>query len=107
MRATALFTPDATPLFSVSTASNTVVVSGATKNAPPMPSSSAAGKYVVQYEPPMPGSANATNPAAATSAPTTSGMRAPMCAVSPPDQRDSVNISTTNGSSAPPAAVGV
>src|ERR1700681_2547210 len=100
VRATALFTPDATPLFSVSTASKTVVVSGATKNAPPIPSSSAPGKYVVQYEPPIPGTANAANPAAATSAPTTSGTRAPMRAVSPPDQRDSVNISTTNGSRA-------
>src|SRR5579884_2729933 len=106
VRATALFTPDATPLFSVSTASNTVVVSGATNSVPPIPSSTAAGKYVVQYDPPIPGSANAANPSAAKSAPAVIGMRAPTCATRPPDQRESANISRTNGNIAAPAAVG-
>jgi len=59
------------------------------------------------YEPPIPGKANATNPAPANSAPTTSGMRAPMCATKPPDHRESANMSNTNGSSDAPAAVGV
>jgi hypothetical protein len=48
VRATALFTPDARPVCSTETASITTVVSGATKSAAPQPSSSAAGKNVVQ-----------------------------------------------------------
>ncbi len=107
VRATALFTPEATPLCSGSSASKTVVVSGATKHTAPSPSSTAAGKYVVQYDPPSPGSAYAAKPAAASSAPAMSGMRAPMRATRPPDQRESVNMSTMNGSPAAPAAVGV
>src|SRR5581483_1798741 len=106
VRATALLMPDATPLRSLSTASNTVVVSGATKHAPASPSSTAAGKYVVQYEPPIPGRANAAKAAAATSAPATSGNRAPTRATRPPDQRERTATSTTNGSIAAPAAAG-
>ncbi len=47
-RATALFTPDATPACSASTAVIAVVVSGATTIAMPNPSTTTAGKNVVQ-----------------------------------------------------------
>ena len=47
-RATALLMPDATPAWRVSTAPITVVVSGATVTAIPNPSTTTAGKKVVQ-----------------------------------------------------------
>src|SRR5690606_6784983 len=75
--ATALLTPEATPAWLSSTAPITVVVSGATLTVTPNPSTPAAGKKVVQYEPPIPGTARRTSPAAAISGPTTSGLRAP------------------------------
>ena len=56
-RATALLTPDATPACRGSTALITVVVRGATVIAIPNPSTTTAGKNVVQYEPPIPGRA--------------------------------------------------
>ena len=44
---------------------------------------------------------------AAIAGPTVSGSRLPMRATSPPDQRDSANMMSGNGSSAAPAAVAV
>jgi hypothetical protein len=106
MRAIALFIAEARPLRAGSDESNTVVVRGAMKNAAPIPSSTTAGKYVVQYVPPMPGSAKSTNAQPATAAPIVSGVRAPIFATRPPDQRESPNCSSTNGRKAAPAAVG-
>ena len=90
-----------------STALITVVVSGATVTAIPNPSTTTAGKNVVQYEPPIPGRAYNARPSAATAGPTVSGSRLPTRATSPPDHRDSANMMTGNGSSAAPAAVAV
>src|SRR4029077_20791400 len=105
-RATALLTPDATPACRLSTALITVVVSGATVIAMPNPSTTTAGKNVVQYEPPIPGRAYSTRPSAAVAGPMVSGRRPPTRATRPPDHRDSANMITGNGSSAAPAAVG-
>ncbi len=69
--------PEAAPACLCSTAFITVVVSGATLIAIPSPSTITAGKYVAQYEPPIPGLANSANPAAAISGPITSGFFAP------------------------------
>ena len=55
----------------------TVVVSGATLMAMPTPSTSTAGKKVLQYEPPTVGLAKRAKPAAATNGPTISGRLAP------------------------------
>ena len=76
-RATALLTPDATPAWWLSTAPITVVVSGATVTAMPNPSTTTAGKNVVQYEPPIPGRAYNATPSAAIAGPTVSGSRLP------------------------------
>ena len=46
-RATALFTPDATPAWRTSAAASTVAVSGATVTARPMPNRTRAGSTVV------------------------------------------------------------
>ena len=106
-RATALFTPDAAPAWRSSSIDViTVVVSGATVIAIPMPSVAMPGKNVVQYEPPMPGRASSTKPAAATSGPTISGSRGPMRSASAPVQRESSDIVTTNGRNAAPAFAG-
>lgn len=55
----------------------TVVVSGATLTAMPSPSTVIGGKKVVQYDPPMPGRADRTNPTAEMIGPVISGIRAP------------------------------
>src|SRR5262249_37473085 len=75
-RATALFPPDATPTRPSSTAAITVLVSGATVTAIPVPTTTMAGKNVVQYEPPAPGTAQRRNPTAVITGPATSGRRA-------------------------------
>src|SRR6266850_3391981 len=106
-RATALLIPDATPARPLSTALITVVVSGATVIAMPNPTTTTAGKNVVQYEPPIPGRAYKASPSAASAGPTVSGTRVPMRATSPPDHRESANMITGNGRTAAPAAVGV
>jgi len=106
MRDTALLMPEASPARAGSSASITVVVNGATNNAPPKPSRTAAGKNVVQYEPPPLARAKARKPMPARMLPVTSGKRAPIRATRPPDQRESVNMMTMNGSSEAPAAVG-
>ena len=59
--------PDATPARSRGTEFITVVVNGATLIAIPKPSTTTAGKNVVQYEPPMPGLAKSAKPSAAIS----------------------------------------
>src|SRR4249919_3136115 len=104
-RATALLIPDATPECERSTAFMTVVVSGATTIAMPMPRIVTAGKNVVQYEPPTPGRAYSANPSAAIKGPTVSGSRLPTRVTKPPDHRPSTNMITGNGSSAAPAFV--
>src|SRR5581483_4914723 len=106
VRATALFIPEATPACSTGTAFITAVVNGATKSAPPQPSSVAAGKNVVQYDPPLPGTAKAKKPSAAMTAPKSSGVRAPIRATRPPDHRDAATMQKMKGSKAAPAAVG-
>jgi len=55
--ATALLMPEATPACRASTAAITVVVRGATVMAIPKPSTTTAGRNVVQKEPPIPGRA--------------------------------------------------
>src|SRR5215470_19069324 len=106
-RATALLTPDATPACCVSTAVIAVVVSGATTIVIPNPSTTTAGKNVVQYEPPMPGLAYKARPRAAMIGPMVNGSRLPTLVTRPPDHRDNRSISTENGNSAAPAAVAV
>ena len=76
-RETALFTPEASPEWLLSTEVIAVVVSGAITNDIPSPSTTTAGKNVVQYEPSVPGMAKRTKPVAATSGPTMSGSLAP------------------------------
>src|SRR4026208_639569 len=105
VRDTALFIPDATPACSSPTALITVVVKGATLIAIPSPSTSTAGKKLVQKLPLIDGTANSTKPTAAIVGPTVSGKRAPKRSTSPPDQRDNENTIATNGSIAAPAAV--
>ena len=63
------------------------------------------GKNVVQYDPPIPGTANSARPAAAITDPAVSGRRLPTLATRPPDHRERTNIRTGNGRRAPPAAV--
>src|SRR5712691_10439303 len=96
-RATALLTPDATPAWRLSTAPITVVVSGATVIAIPNPSTTTAGKNVVQYEPPTPGRAYNPRPSAATAGPSVSGSRLPTRPTRPPDHRDNANMINGNG----------
>src|SRR5437879_454158 len=96
-RATALFTPDAVPACAWSTAFITVVVRGAAVSASPMPSTKAAGKTVVQYDPPAPGIAKSTYPTPVIPGPKTSGRFDPYFATSPPDHRDSRNINRITG----------
>ena len=71
----------------------------------PNPSTTIAGKNVVQYEPPVPGMANSTNPAAAIAGPMMSGSLAPYLVTSPPAHRDIKNVMITNGRNELPAAV--
>src|SRR5207244_5484647 len=82
-----------------------VLVSGATTIDMPSPSVTTAGKNAAQYDPPIPARANSSSPAAEMIGPTVSGSRLPTRATNPPDQRDSRNISSGNGSSEAPAAV--
>src|SRR5712692_5225948 len=105
--ATALLTPDATPECRGSTALITIVVRGATVIAIPNPSTTTAGKNVVQYVPPIPGRAYSARPSAATAGPTVRGSRLPTRATKPPDHRESANTISGNGSNAAPAAVAV
>src|SRR4029077_18791425 len=88
-RATVLFTPEATPTSCSSTAPMTALVSGATVIPMPSPITHIAGKKVVQYEPPAPGSASSRKPTAATSGPATSGARAPRRSARLPAGRES------------------
>ena len=104
-RATALLIPDAMPDRSAATEDITVVVSGATVTTIPNPSTTIAGKNVVQYCPPTPGRASNANPAAATIGPATSGPFDPYRSTSPPAHLDSTNMIEISGSNAPPAAV--
>ncbi len=73
----------------------------------PNPNTTIAGKNVVQYEPPIPGRAYRASPTAAVAGPTVSGRRLPIRATRLPDQRESANMITGNGSNAAPAAVAV
>src|ERR1043165_6055251 len=97
--------PEAVPACSSLTESITVVVRGATVIAMPKPSTSTAGRKLVQKLRLTPGNANSAKPAAAIAGPTTSGKRAPIRLIRPPDQRESENIMTTNGNNPAPAAV--
>ena len=83
-----------------------VAVKGATLIAIPSPSTRTSGKFVVQYEQPIPGLGNNANQAAAINGPATSGSFAPYRSTSPPDQRDSRNLSRRRGSNAAPACAG-
>jgi hypothetical protein len=84
LRETALLIPEATPARLSGTEFITVVVSGATQIAMPRPSTTTAGKKVVQYIPPTLGKMKRPNPAAATRGPITSGSFAPTLSTSPP-----------------------
>src|SRR5207244_895136 len=105
--ATVSFTPAAVPAWCSSAIEViTVVVSGATVMVIPKPMVRMAGKNVVQYEPPIDGTASSAIPAAATSGPTVSGMRGPMRSASAPAPRERMVIVATKGSSAAPARAG-
>ena len=105
VRATALLTPEATPACETGTDPITAVVRGATKSAPPRPRIVAAGKKVVQYDPPVPGKAYARKPKPAKIDPATNGMRGPMRPTRPPDHRDAATKMAMKGSIAAPAPV--
>src|SRR5205814_10562441 len=85
----------------------TVVVSGATVIAMPMPSVKSPGKYDVQYDAPPPRNARSANPQPATIGPTVSSGRGPMRSASAPVQRESSDIVATIGRNAAPADAGV
>src|SRR5215212_1947157 len=104
-RETALFTPEASPECLPSAELIAVVVSGAMTNDIPSPSTTTAGKNVVQYEPVVPGMAKRTKPVAAITGPMMSGSLAPYRVTKPPAHRDIRNVMMTNGRKAPPAAV--
>src|SRR5918993_1072850 len=104
-RETALFTPEASPECLPSTELIAVVVSGAMTNDIPSPSTTTAGKNVVQYEPSVPGTAKRTKPVAATSGPMMSGNLAPYRVTKPPAPREIRNVMMTNGTNELPAAV--
>lgn len=90
-RAVALLMPDATPAWLSSTARMTLVASGATLTAIPRPSTAMGGKNVVQYDPPLSGTASNANPTAVIVGPTVSSLRAPYRSMSPPDHRDNAH----------------
>src|ERR1044071_7620977 len=98
VRDTALLIPDATPACSSPTELITVVVNGATVIDIPTPRTTTAGKKLVQKFGLTEGKVNKANPIAAIIGPTVSGQRAPKRSINPPDQRDNVNMITTNGS---------
>ena len=77
IREIALLTPEASPEWLPETEFIAVVVRGAMTRDMPRPITTTAGKKVVQYEPPVPGTANSMKPAAATVGPITSGSFAP------------------------------
>src|SRR5262249_60753460 len=106
-RRAALSPPGAPPTRPSSTAAITVLVSGATVTAIPVPTTTMAGKNVVQYEPPAPGSAQRRKPIAVITGPVTSGRRAPKRSISPPAQRDSPARMRANGRYAAPVVVAV
>src|SRR5947207_12987757 len=106
VRETALLTPEAMPAWLSFTEFITVVVNGATLIAMPRPSTTTAGKKVVQYLPPTPGLTKRANPIPAMIGPMTKGRREPYRLTNPPDQRESKNMIKMNGSDAAPAAVG-
>src|SRR6185369_293223 len=105
VRDTALLIPDATPACSSPTELITVVVSGATVIDIPSPRTTTAGKKLVQKLGLTAGNVYSAKPTAAMIGPTVNGRRAPKRSIKPPDQRDNVNIITTNGSNEAPAAV--
>src|SRR5581483_7035023 len=106
VRETALLIPEAIPARFCRTEFITVVVKGATLMASPTPSTTTAGKKVVQYLPPSFGRMKSANPSAATIGPTTKGQREPYFFTNPPDQRDKPNMIRMKGSDAAPALVG-
>src|SRR5215470_6141805 len=83
----------------------TTVVRGATLTLIPKPRTTNAGKNVVQYDPPIEGTANSAKPVAAIIGPTISGSFEPYRVTRPPDQRERKNMSRMRGSAAAPAAV--
>ena len=81
-------------------------MTGATTSVSPSPNTITAGSTVETYE--SPGSIRVISsiPAAITSGPTVSGMRAPMRCARAPERADSASISAVTGSDAAPAASG-
>ena len=71
----------------------------------PNPSTTTAGKNVVQNDAPAAGRAYNPRPIAAMIGPIVSGRRLPVRPTRPPDQRDNANMITGNGRNAAPAAV--
>ena len=106
IRATALFTPDATPACVRPAAVITVVVSGATVMPMPIASTTIGAKYATQYESPE-RTLKSASPSAATAGPTVSGIRCPMRSTRPPAQRDIRNRMIVNGRSDAPVCVAV
>jgi hypothetical protein len=100
-----LFTPEASPECLTSTEFIAVVVSGAMTNDIPKPSTTIAGKNVVQYDPSVPGMTKRIKPVATITGPMTSGSLAPYRVTSPPAHRDIRNVMITNGKNELPAAV--
>src|SRR6266567_2585143 len=106
VRATALFTPDATPANRSGAAASTVAVTGATIADRPRPNTSTPGSTPVTYCAPGRTMRNSSMPAATSIGPATNCVLGPIRCASLPDRADSNSISTVIGRPASPARVG-
>ena len=106
MRATMLLMAEAFPTWSLPAALIATTVTGATQIPMPMPTTRSAGRTPCQYGVAAPGSASSRYPDPAISAPAMRGRRGPNRSTSPPAQRESAEITTTQGNRALPASNG-
>ena len=104
-RAIVLLTPDATPASTGPTAARTLVVSGASVSDMPKPVTIMGPRKVVQYGPPMPGTAKLASPSAVITGPPTRSGRVPIRSPSAPTRRDSTPTRSAKGRNAAPVAM--
>ncbi len=104
IRATALLIAEAIPACSSSMAPSTAAVRGATVIANPAPSTSTAGRTVVQYVVPTSTRARRATPAPATMGPIVMGRRGPIRWESAPIRAENRSMNRVIGSSDAPAS---
>ena len=101
-----MFTPDATPACTTSTAASTVAVNGATIRASPSANTTTAGNTSATYVAVAPIRVIMTTPTAHTSGPSVIGSRGPIRSANWPARAESSSITTVTGSNATPASSG-